>query len=90
MPPPEPEQAPPPFVADLAYRNRVYEVLLDAALMALAYYAAFRVRFQGADFTQFLPYFFVVTAVRAGLPARGAGAGREVPPGLARVRDRAS
>ncbi len=41
----------------MAYRNRVYEVLLDVALISLAYYAAFRFRFPGPEFAQFLPYF---------------------------------
>ena len=42
-----PSRSSPPLVSELAYRNRVYEVLLDVALIALAYYAAFRFRFQG-------------------------------------------
>ena len=50
------DQAHAPLVAELAYRNRIYEVLFDVALLALAYYAAFRVRFQGPEFTHFLPY----------------------------------
>lgn len=45
-----------PLVAELAYRNRIYEVLLDVALLTLAYYAAFRVRFQGPEFSHFLGY----------------------------------
>ena len=45
-----------PLVAELAYRNRVYEVLLDVALLTLAYYAAFRVRFQGPEFAHFFGY----------------------------------
>ena len=45
-----------PLVGDVAYRNRIYEVLLDVALLTLAYYAAFRVRFQGPEFSHFLGY----------------------------------
>jgi UDP-GlcNAc:undecaprenyl-phosphate GlcNAc-1-phosphate transferase len=45
-----------PLVADVAYRNRIYEVLLDVALLTLAYYAAFRVRFQGPEFAHFLRF----------------------------------
>jgi UDP-GlcNAc:undecaprenyl-phosphate GlcNAc-1-phosphate transferase len=48
-----------PLVADLTYRYRVYEVLLDAALAAVAYYAAFRIRFEEPLFSGFLPQFFV-------------------------------
>jgi UDP-GlcNAc:undecaprenyl-phosphate GlcNAc-1-phosphate transferase len=47
----------PPLVSDVAYQNRVLEVLLDLALIALAYYAAFRFRFKGDAFTHFLPFF---------------------------------
>lgn len=46
-----------PLVSDVAYGNRIYEVLLDAALIAIAYYAAFRLRFQGPEFRHFLSYF---------------------------------
>ena len=54
----EPEAAPrSPLVSDVAYHNRLYEVLLDAAFVALAYYAAFRLRFPGPEFQQFLTYF---------------------------------
>jgi FlaA1/EpsC-like NDP-sugar epimerase len=47
----------PPLVSDVAYQNRAFEVMLDLALLAIAYYAAFRFRFQGEAFTHFLPYF---------------------------------
>ncbi len=50
------EQPHAPLVAELAYRNRIYEVLLDVALLTLAYYAAFRVRFHGPEFAHFLGY----------------------------------
>ena len=43
--------------SEVAYQNRVYEVLLDVALMALAYYAAFRFRFQGRSSTISCRYF---------------------------------
>jgi UDP-GlcNAc:undecaprenyl-phosphate GlcNAc-1-phosphate transferase len=46
-----------PLVSQVAYKNRIYEVLLDLALIALAYYAAFRFRFRGPEFTHFLTYF---------------------------------
>jgi UDP-GlcNAc:undecaprenyl-phosphate GlcNAc-1-phosphate transferase len=44
-------------VSEVGYQKRVYEVLLDVALIALAYYAAFRFRFQESEFPQFLRYF---------------------------------
>jgi UDP-GlcNAc:undecaprenyl-phosphate/decaprenyl-phosphate GlcNAc-1-phosphate transferase len=47
----------PPLVSEVAYQNRLYEVLLDLALISLAYYAAFRFRFQGDAFAHFLTYF---------------------------------
>lgn len=53
----EAERASPPLLSQVAYQNRVYEVLLDLALIALAYYAAFRFRFQGEQFSHFLTYF---------------------------------
>jgi len=45
-----------PLVSEVAYQNRVYEVLFDLALITVAYYAAFRFRFQGPEFAHFLPY----------------------------------
>jgi UDP-GlcNAc:undecaprenyl-phosphate GlcNAc-1-phosphate transferase len=44
-------------LSEISYRNRALEVLLDAALAGLAYYAAYTIRFQGKDFAHFLPYF---------------------------------
>ena len=46
-----------PLVSDVTYSKRAYEVLLDLALISLAYYAAFRIRFPGPEFAQFLPNF---------------------------------
>lgn len=45
------------LVSELTHRYRVYEVLLDVALIALAYYAAFSLRFAEPLYAQFLPYF---------------------------------
>ena len=47
----------PPLVSEVAYQNRWYEVLLDLALISIAYYTAFRFRFQGEEFAHFLKYF---------------------------------
>lgn len=73
-PPANPSRA--PLVSDVAYRNRVYEVLLDVALLTLAYYAAFRFRFDGPEFEHFLTYFaasfpIVIGSQLAGLAAAG-------------------
>jgi UDP-GlcNAc:undecaprenyl-phosphate GlcNAc-1-phosphate transferase len=51
------ERPAPPLVSDVAYQNRALEVLLDLALLGVAYYGAFRFRFQGDAFAHFLPYF---------------------------------
>ena len=61
-----------PLVADLTYQYRIYEVLLDVALIAVAYYASFRIRFDQLQFAQFLPPFvqsfpIVVASQLAGL-----------------------
>jgi UDP-GlcNAc:undecaprenyl-phosphate GlcNAc-1-phosphate transferase len=70
------EQSAQPLVSEVGYQNRVYEVLLDLALIALAYYAAFRFRFHGAEFTHFLTYFvasfpLVLACQLAGLAMAG-------------------
>ncbi len=70
------ERVAPPLVSEVAYQNRWYEVLLDLALISLAYYAAFRFRFQGDAFAHFLNYFaasfpLVVACQMAGLAIAG-------------------
>jgi UDP-GlcNAc:undecaprenyl-phosphate/decaprenyl-phosphate GlcNAc-1-phosphate transferase len=66
----------PPLVSEVAYQNRWYEVLLDLALVSLAYYAAFRFRFRGEAFAHFLTYFagsfpLVLACQMAGLAIAG-------------------
>jgi UDP-GlcNAc:undecaprenyl-phosphate GlcNAc-1-phosphate transferase len=46
-----------PFLKDLAFRWHAAEVMLDLVLIAICYYLAFRVRFEGEDLDTFLPYF---------------------------------
>jgi len=46
-----------PFLKDLAFRFHVGEVLLDIVLITVAYYLAYRLRFEGEDLDNFLPYF---------------------------------
>jgi UDP-GlcNAc:undecaprenyl-phosphate GlcNAc-1-phosphate transferase len=61
-----------PMLLEVTYRYRLYEVLLDQALIAVAYYAAFRIRFDaptlGAFFLPFAASFPLVIATQlAGL-----------------------
>jgi UDP-GlcNAc:undecaprenyl-phosphate/decaprenyl-phosphate GlcNAc-1-phosphate transferase len=46
-----------PAVADLAYRRRALELLIDLGVLTIAYYAAFRLRFPGSDASTFFPPF---------------------------------
>jgi UDP-GlcNAc:undecaprenyl-phosphate GlcNAc-1-phosphate transferase len=46
-----------PLVADFMYKRRVADVLLDLCLVSLAYYTAYRLRFDGASLAQNFPYF---------------------------------
>ena len=46
-----------PFLKDLAFRWHAAEVMLDLILIAVCYYVAFRLRFEGEDLDNFLPYF---------------------------------
>jgi UDP-GlcNAc:undecaprenyl-phosphate GlcNAc-1-phosphate transferase len=39
-----------PLVADFLYKRRVAEVLLDLCLVTIAYYTAYRLRFEGVEF----------------------------------------
>jgi UDP-GlcNAc:undecaprenyl-phosphate GlcNAc-1-phosphate transferase len=46
-----------PFLKDLAFRWHAAEVMLDFILIAVCYYLAYRLRFDGERFDTFLPYF---------------------------------
>jgi UDP-GlcNAc:undecaprenyl-phosphate/decaprenyl-phosphate GlcNAc-1-phosphate transferase len=46
-----------PLVVDFMYKRRVAEVLLDLCLIPLAYYSAYRLRFEGGAFFANYPYF---------------------------------
>jgi UDP-GlcNAc:undecaprenyl-phosphate GlcNAc-1-phosphate transferase len=46
-----------PFLKDLAFRFHAGEVLLDIVLITVSYYVAYRLRFDGEDLDNFLPYF---------------------------------
>lgn len=64
-----PEQA--PLLSDIAQRRRIYELLADTVLLAVAYYAAFRIRFQGPDFDVFFPPFVRSLPIVIGLQLAG-------------------
>ena len=57
-----------PLVASFMHKRRVAEVLLDLCLIPLAYYSAYRLRFEGPQFTANYPQFIqslpVVLAVQ--------------------------
>jgi UDP-GlcNAc:undecaprenyl-phosphate/decaprenyl-phosphate GlcNAc-1-phosphate transferase len=46
-----------PFLKDLAFRWHAGEVMLDLVLITVCYYVAYRLRFEGQDLDNFLPYF---------------------------------
>jgi FlaA1/EpsC-like NDP-sugar epimerase len=56
-----------PFLKDLAFRWHAGEVLLDLVLIAVCYYGAYRVRFDGSGLDIFIPYFTATLPVVLGL-----------------------
>jgi UDP-GlcNAc:undecaprenyl-phosphate/decaprenyl-phosphate GlcNAc-1-phosphate transferase len=46
-----------PFLKDLAFKWHAGQVMLDLVLIAICYYAAYRLRFEGDDLENFLTYF---------------------------------
>ena len=46
-----------PLLIELMYKRRLAEVLLDLCLIPLAYYSAYRLRFEGTDWARLYPYF---------------------------------
>jgi UDP-GlcNAc:undecaprenyl-phosphate GlcNAc-1-phosphate transferase len=65
-----------PFLKDLTFRWHAAEVMLDLILIAVCYYLAYRLRFDGGDLDIFLPYFtaslpFIVGCKLAALYASG-------------------
>ena len=61
-----------PFLKDLAFRWHAGQVMLDLILITVCYYAAYRLRFDGEEFDNFLRLLHGVAADRAGLQDRGA------------------
>jgi UDP-GlcNAc:undecaprenyl-phosphate GlcNAc-1-phosphate transferase len=60
-----------PFLKDLTFRWHAAEVLLDLILITVCYYAAYRIRFEGQSFDDWVPYFTASLPVVLGcrLPA---------------------
>jgi UDP-GlcNAc:undecaprenyl-phosphate GlcNAc-1-phosphate transferase len=46
-----------PLVANFLFKRRVAEIVLDLCLVSIAYYAAYRLRFEGAEFGPHFPEF---------------------------------
>src|SRR4026209_1050360 len=46
-----------PLVHAVMYKRRVSEVVLDVCLVTIAYYSAYRLRFEGTDYVANYPYF---------------------------------
>jgi UDP-GlcNAc:undecaprenyl-phosphate/decaprenyl-phosphate GlcNAc-1-phosphate transferase len=58
-----------PFVVNFVYRRRVVEVALDALLASIAYYAAYRLRFDSSQFAIFFPRFLQSLPLVVGVQA---------------------
>jgi UDP-GlcNAc:undecaprenyl-phosphate/decaprenyl-phosphate GlcNAc-1-phosphate transferase len=46
-----------PFVIDFMYKRRVAEVILDVCIVTIAYYSAYRLRFEGSEFATYFRNF---------------------------------
>jgi UDP-GlcNAc:undecaprenyl-phosphate GlcNAc-1-phosphate transferase len=60
-----------PLLKDLAFKWHALEVLLDLVLITVCYYGAYRIRFEGQDFDNWVPFFAASLPVVLGcrLPA---------------------
>ena len=56
-----------PLVVDFLYKRRVVEVLLDVALVSVAYYAAYRLRFEGRAWFDNFDLFFQSLPIAVGV-----------------------
>ncbi len=56
-----------PFVADVMYKRRMAEVLLDVCLVTLAYQTAYRLRFEGPLFQGYYPIFLASLPIVVGV-----------------------
>ena len=65
------DAARPPLPTEVTNRYRVYEVLIDALLLAAGYYAALLIRFEGPELDNFLPHFYRSLPIVVGLQLLG-------------------
>ena len=56
-----------PFVDNLMYKRRAAEVMLDFCLVALSYYVAYRVRFEGPEYATYFPQFMTSLPIVIGV-----------------------
>jgi UDP-GlcNAc:undecaprenyl-phosphate GlcNAc-1-phosphate transferase len=56
-----------PMLFRMMYKRRVAEVLLDLCLVSIAYYAAYRLRFEGPQFTTYFPVFLQSLPIALGV-----------------------
>ena len=47
-----------PLSGEVMYKQQIIEVLLDLVIVSIAYYSAYRLRFEGADFAANFPFFY--------------------------------
>jgi UDP-GlcNAc:undecaprenyl-phosphate GlcNAc-1-phosphate transferase len=47
-----------PLVADFVFKSRAIEVMLDLALVSIAYYTSYRLRFEGSDYERNFSIFY--------------------------------
>jgi len=47
-----------PLAGEVMYKQQIVEVLLDLVIVTIAYYSAYRLRFEGADFEANFPFFY--------------------------------
>jgi UDP-GlcNAc:undecaprenyl-phosphate GlcNAc-1-phosphate transferase len=46
-----------PLLSELTYKRRLFELVLDVVLIVIAYYSAYQIRFEGAEFRVYYPRF---------------------------------
>src|SRR5688572_11970212 len=56
-----------PFALNLMYKRRIAEVLLDVCLVSIAYYAAYRLRFEGSEWSSSFPLFLASLPIVLGV-----------------------
>jgi hypothetical protein len=69
-----------PFLTDLTFKWHAGQVLLDLVLIAVCYYSAYRIRFEGTEFSTFAPYFAASLPAIIGCKLAGAASVRSVSP----------